>query len=699
VSAPLPSRYLKRPVGRWGRTILLSATVGILAGLAAVALESALHVGTDLLISRFAHPGDAAIWQWRWELVAMPMAGGLLSGIIVQLIARRPPGHGTDQMVHAFHHQDGKFPINGPTIRAGAAVGVISFGGSAGPEGPIAALGAAIGSKVARLVHLTPRDRRTLLIAGCAAAVGALFQCPLGGALFATGILYREPEFEGSALVASFIASVFGYSTYVALLGFGARVLSGTSNLSFQSPIELPVYVVLGFVCGVIAMVFSRSVRFVENEITPRMPLPVWVRPAVGGALTGLIACALPQVMDGRYVFIQGVFDASLFATVERSALGWMLLFMALTVAKCVATALTVGTGAAGGVLGPCVVIGGTAGAAVGAALEVIAPGTMPEEMRQALIAVGMAGVLSGTMRTPLAAMVMVMEMTGSFGLIVPLMIVAMTAYMVGGRYGMVEAQVDSPADSPAHVGDALMHLLERHRAGDVMMSDWPLRATPSTPLPALLDQVRDGVPPHIAVLDGERLVGMISLPEMHHALAGDELPPLVIAADVMAARPFALYPSDTLYEAVNEFQQRKLDVLPVVSERRGEANRLVGVLTRAAVAKVVNEYTRETRETVLHEHEGFAALQEQDQLSQILAGLPTESAGDVVRIPVDDELVGQTLASVDFRRKRHAEVLAIRTAAGAFLCPPDPHRVLAADDSLLVLTRPRPRRGAKAGA
>jgi len=674
----------------------LSSVVGLLAGLAAVALHWTLHFGTELVVGRFVHLGGATIGEWRWALIVLPVLGGLLSGVIVQLIARRPPGHGTDQMVHAFHHQDGRFPMTGPSIKAVAAVGVISFGGSAGPEGPIAALGAAIGSKIARLLHLTPRDRRTLLIAGCAAAVGALFQCPLGGALFATGILYREPEFEGSALVASFIASVLGYSTFVALLGFGARVLSGTANLSFQSPLELPVYVVLGLVCGLTAAGFSRSVRFVENDVTPRLPMPVWMKPAVGGLLTGLIACALPQVMDGRYLFIQSVFDASVFTTVDRSWLSWTLLFVAITVAKCIATAFTVGSGAAGGVLGPCIVIGGTAGAAVGAALEVIAPGSVPAEMRQALIAVGMAGVLSGTMRTPLAAMVMVMEMTGSFGLIVPLMLVAMTAYMVGGRYGMIEEQVDSPADSPAHVGDALMHMLERNRVGDVMQREWPLHGTPSTPLPSLLDQVREGVPPHYTVLDGERLVGMISLPDMHHALEDDDLPPLVIAADVMTARPFVMYPSDTLYEAVNEFQQRKLDVIPVVSPRRGETDRLLGVLTRAAVASVVDDYTRQTRAHVLHEHGGFAALEEQDQLSQILAGLPTESAGDIVRVPVDADLVGQTLATVDFRRKRHAEVLAIRTAEGAFLCPPDPHRVLGADDSLLLLTRARSRDRAK---
>lgn len=692
MSQSRPLLYLRRPLGRSGRFILLSAVVGLLAGMGAVALEWALHVGSELVVGRFTHLGGAEIWTWRWELLLLPAFGGLLSGVIVQGIARHAPGHGTDQMVHAFHHQDGRFPLTGPSVKATAAVGVISFGGSAGPEGPIAALGAAIGSKIARLLHLTPRDRRTLLIAGCAAAVGALFQCPLGGALFAAGILYREPEFEGSALVASFIASVFAYSTHVAVLGVGARVLSGTSDLSYQSPIELPVYAVLGVVCGLTAAAFSRSVRFVENEVTPRLPLPSWAKPAIGGLATGLIACTLPQVMDGRYLFVQGVFDGSLFATVERTWLAWMFLFIGITAAKCVASALTVGTGAAGGVLGPCVVIGGTAGAAVGAALETLAPGSVPEEMRQALIAVGMAGVLSAAMRTPLAATVMIMEMTGSFGLIVPLMLVAMTAYMVGGRHGMVVTQVDSPAESPAHAGDALMHMLERRRVGEVMQADWPLRCAPSTPLPTLLDQIPDGASPHIAVLDEERLVGMISLPDMFHALAEEDVSPLVIAADVMVDRPFAMYPNDTLYEAVSQFQQRQLEVIPVVGTRRGAPDRFVGVLTRAAVASVVDEYTRQTRERVLHEHEGFAALQEQDQLSQILAGLPTESAGDIMRVPVGGELIGATLASVDFRRTRGAEVLAIRTAAGAFLCPPDPHHVLAGDDSLLILTRARGR-------
>ncbi len=678
----------QRPIGRLGRTVLLSPIVGVLAGLAAVALEWALHLGSEAIIGRYAQTGSAEFLHWHPSILLLPALGGLLSGVIVQLIFRKPPGHGTDLMVHAFHHRDGRFSSTAPTIKAVAAVGVISFGGSAGPEGPIAAVGAALGSKVARLVGLTPRDRRTLLIAGCAAGVGALFQCPLGGALFATGVLYRDPEFEGSALVSSFIASVFGYSTFVVLLGTGQRLLSGTTALAFTNPLELPVYLLLGLLCGLTAAFFSRCLRFVEKRAVPALPLPIWLKPAFGGLLTGTIALALPQVMDGRYVFVQGAFDGSLFRGTDWAWSTWAILLLLLAAAKCVATAWTVGSGGAGGVLGPSVFLGGVVGAAVGAALEAIAPGAAPESMRRALIAVGMAGVLSACMRTPLAATVMAMEMTGGFGLVVPLMLVVMTAYIVGGRHGLIEEQLRSPAESPAHAGDALMHLLERSRVGDTMQPDWPLRSDKSTPLVRLLAQLRDGVPPYIVVIEQERLLGVIAIPEFQHLLEDEALAGFVVAADLMTDEPFVLTPDNTLYEAMTAFQQRKLEIIPVVSGSLGSNRRWLGVLTRGAVAEVVERHLRESRSNLLHEHEGFAALQQHAHKNDLLAGLPPESTGDIQRVPIEAELVGQTLASSDYRRSHHAEVLAIHTADGAFLCPADPHRPLDADDTLLILRR-----------
>lgn len=123
---------------------------------------------------------------------------------------------------------------------------MIATGGSAGPEGPIAALGAALGSTCGRLFRVSPRQRRILLLAGCAAGIGAIFRCPQGGALFAVGLPYSEPDYESEAIVPSLIASVMGYSTFMALWGHGLPLLPNTQTLTFTSPSELLAFAVLG---------------------------------------------------------------------------------------------------------------------------------------------------------------------------------------------------------------------------------------------------------------------------------------------------------------------------------------------------------------------------------------------------------------------------------------------------------------------
>src|SRR5690606_19029149 len=127
-----------------------------------------------------------------------------------------------------FHRKMGDMPVRAPFIRGAAAVVVVSSGGSAGPEGPLAAVGAAIGSGIGRLCRLTPQERRVLLIAGCAAGVGAIFRCPLGGALFATSVPYSEEEFEGEAMVPAFVASVLGYTVFTTIWERFGEIGSGS---------------------------------------------------------------------------------------------------------------------------------------------------------------------------------------------------------------------------------------------------------------------------------------------------------------------------------------------------------------------------------------------------------------------------------------------------------------------------------------
>lgn len=678
---PLPS--VRRWLGRFGGTLTLAVLAGVLAGLAAVALRGALHLASRALVGRFADLGGPEIWSLRPEILFFPVLGGLASGVFVQGLLRIPPAHGTNQLVLAFHRRDGVLPLRGPAARALACVGVIASGGSAGPEGPIAGLGAAIGSSLGRALELTPRARRTLLVAGCAAGVGAIFRCPLGGALFACSILYRRPELEGSALVAAFIASAVGYATFTSFTGFGGFLLEDADRLAFASALELPVYVALGVACGLTAILLSELMKRTESAFAGLRAVPLWLRPALGGLAAGALACALPQVMDGEYRVIQNALDGSFFAGTSHGPATWVALLAALVLGKTVATAFTVGSGAAGGVLGPSLWIGGAVGALLGAAAEALAPGALPPGVRSALIPVGMGGVLAGALRTPIAAIVMVMEMTGGYGLIVPLMIVCISAYLVGARFGLIEEQVPGVADSPAHAGDTVIGLLERARVHEAMRGVWPAVVERATSLAGVVAALPAGDAPLAVVLERGRVAGVIAVAELRDVLGTDELPEAVIAEDVMATQFPTLGPNESLYEALTQLERGAADALPVVDDRDGS---FLGVLTRAAVHERVVGGLGGVREQLLREHAGLAAFEEQSQLVSLLSGLPAPEAGAIVRIPVDAELVGRSLREVDFRRTRGGVVLAIQTAKHGVISPPDPARPLRADDRLVVL-------------
>lgn len=675
-------RFLRSPRAR---LITLSVLAGIAAGLAASALAAGLHLGTAAVVGRFVELGGADVLRFDPALLLLPALGGLLSGLVVQKLAGLPVQQGTDQMVLAFHRHDGVLPLRGPAIRAAAAVGVISFGGSAGPEGPIAGLGAAIGSSVGELLRLTARERRALLIAGCAAGVGAIFHCPLGGALFATSVLYRRPEFEGSALVPAFVASASGYATFATVSGSGTYLFEDAHSLVLASALETPLYVALGVLCGGAAALFGASYRRVDAFFAAQTRVPTWLRPALGGLVTGAIACALPQVMDGEYRMIQNALTGELFGGGDgvRSAFGWAALLAAIVAAKCVATSFTVGSGGAGGVLGPSLFIGGAVGASFGALLQGVAPELASEPLRQALIPVGMAGVLAASMRTPIAAMVMVVEMTGSFGLIVPLMLAVVTAYGAGRRFGLVTEQLASPADSPTHAGDLLVGLLERVRVAEAARSVWPAVVERATPLARIVASLPSGQPPTAMVVERGRLVGVISFAELRHVVDEAELLPIAIAADLMTPRFESLAPDENLYGALAVFERSGAEALPVV----GEQGELLGVLTRAGVHEIVSARLVAVREDLLKEHRGLAAIDEQGQLAHLLSGLPPEGAGRIVHTPVAPEWIGRSLREIDFRRARRATVLAVHTADKRFLCPPDPGRALARGDRLVLLS------------
>ncbi len=678
---------LPRPAARWSRLFGLGAVVGIAGGLAAAGLEFLLHHGVGRLVGTFADPAGSSFFRFNPSLLVLPTIGGLISGVVMRLVAGTPSAQGTEALTHAFHHDFGRLHLREPGARALTAVGVISCGGSTGPEGPVAALGASIGSSIASLFRLTPHERRIMLLAGCAAGVGAIFQCPLGGALFATGVLYSEPEFESDAMVPCFVASVIGFTTFMLFFGHsGPHLLRGASALSFSSAWELIPYAVLGPLCGLVSIFFSLCLGWVRDGLIPRVPGPRWLMPAVGGLGTGVLAMALPQVMDARYAFINNAMGFRPGVEGLESATWWTLaaLFAAVVVARCLATALTVGAGASGGVLGPSVFIGGATGALVGALGMAIAPGTFDDSLRQAMIPVGMAGVLAASMRTPLAAMVMVTEMTGSYGLIVPLMLVCVSAYVTGRRWGLNHEQVRSASESPAHAGDVMVHLLESIPVAEVMDQRWADTATPDETLGSLVRRMKPGTRPVFAVTEGERLLGLVSTADIHRIMNEPALADVVIAADLMREPSQAVRPEEDLYQALNVFSRAGEDALPVVSS--DASRRWLGMLTREGVFETVRRHIAELQGLMLREHTGLSAIGREGELQHIVMGVAPARQNLVQRLLVPLQAVGQSLREADFRRQFGAQVIAIEEPDGTILCPPPLDSPLRTGQRLLAI-------------
>jgi chloride channel protein, CIC family len=680
--APIPDRVTVS-ARRWGNRLAVAGVVGVLAGLAAAGLEWLIEEGSVRLVGRFTHVSGAGVIHFDWGVLLLPAVGGLIAGLAVQLLARDEKGHGVDQLTRAFHRGLGRMPFRDPAVKTAATGLVISFGGSVGPEGPIAAMGSAIGTAVSRLWRLSPRETRVLLLAGCAAGIGAIFRCPLGGALFATSIIYREPEFESNAIVSSFVASVIGYSTYVVLWGADRPLLAGVDALNYDTPWDLVWYAALGPLCGLVAIGFSLSLRVVEKKLVPASKLPRWATAALGGLVTGALACLLPQVMDGRYGFLEGALNGSLFADAGRSWALWAGLLSLLVVAKVIATAATIGGGSPGGVLGPSVFIGGVVGAALGALGMAMFPESFSEPLRQSLIPVGMAGVLSATMRTPLAAVVIVAEMTGSYGLIAPLMLVCVTSYVIGRRWGLNEEQVPTAADSPVHAADPILHLLDSVKVGSIMQTDWPLAVSPDTPLGEIVSQTEPGTRPVVAVVEDGRLIGLVTASDLGAILASSGLPEFLVAEDAMTTRLVTLYPDEALYAALDMFDRSEHEVLPVVG--RGRDRAWLGMLSRAQVASSLRTAMERVGQAVASEHAGLKALQTDVRVEQLLLTMPAHDV-KIQRLFVPIDAVGKTLRECGFRRRYNADVIAIEEPDGSIKCPPPIDTALKTEQRLLAV-------------
>lgn len=243
------------------RVLGLSLLVGILAGVGAIVFYTACQVVVHYALDSVAgyrphHPGgEPQLFRETkqpfrpWSLLLIPTVGGILSGLLVFTLAPEAEGHGTDAAIAAFHYRQGRIRPRVPVVKLIASALTIGTGGSGGREGPIAQIGAGLGSFVGNLFRLRPAERRILMAAGVGAGVAAIFRAPLAGALFAAEVLYRSTDFESEVIVPAALASTAAYCTFGMVFGWTPLFTLSPEliqSLTFRDPRQLLAYLLLG---------------------------------------------------------------------------------------------------------------------------------------------------------------------------------------------------------------------------------------------------------------------------------------------------------------------------------------------------------------------------------------------------------------------------------------------------------------------
>lgn len=416
--------------GRFGASIrnadylpkwfLLGTTIGVISGLGAVVFYLALKYTGEFLLGYLAgyhvptplgeggSRGSTGFTR-AWAIPLVTTAGALLSAIVVTKFAPEATGHGTDEAIEAVHTDPRAIRARVVLVKLVASALTIGSGGSAGREGPTAQISAGFSSLLTRRLGLSDEDGRVAVALGIGAGIGAIFAAPLGGAVLAASIAYRD-DFDYRCLLPGFITSGTAYAVLGAFLGFDPLFGYIDAEYRFERAWPLLWFVVIGVVAAAIGYLYA---RFFHSTVAlvRRLPGGPILKPAAGGLLVGLLGLAIPQILSSGYGWAQLAADRDSLMSIPL----WIILL--LPVAKIVATCLSIGSGGSGGLFGPGIVIGAFVGAAIWRLGDLAGLPGVPERPG-VFVVVGMMTCFGSVARAPLAIMIMVAEMTGSFSVV-----------------------------------------------------------------------------------------------------------------------------------------------------------------------------------------------------------------------------------------------------------------------------------------
>ncbi|MXY26026.1 MAG: chloride channel protein [Acidobacteria bacterium] len=394
--------------------IILAVVVGVLTGLGSVGFIYVLEMVAD-----FARGPVASLFDrfGAAQLVLLPALGGLMVGPLVQRFAKEAKGHGVPEVMTALARFGGYIRKRVVTVKVIASSLTIGFGGTAGREGPMVQIGAAIGSIVGQWTRLTTTDLRTLVSCGAAGGVAATFNAPIAGAIFSMEVLIGRIRTDFLLVLLTSLSSCL-----VARYFLGNFPAFMAPTYSLVSPAEVPLYFLMGTIMGAAATAYVRMLYWSE-DVFGRWRFPEWLKPAVGGLMVGLVIRFFPEVYGSSFEAI----ESALWVRFDADLLWW--LFIAALVANCA----TLGSGGSGGVFAPSLYMGAMLGGVFGSFAHAWFPDWTAGSGAYAMV--GMAAFFAAAAKAPTTAIIILFEMTNDYRIMLPLMAAVVGSVYISHRY------------------------------------------------------------------------------------------------------------------------------------------------------------------------------------------------------------------------------------------------------------------------
>lgn len=552
--------------------LVIAAIVGVCAGYGAVIFKGSIDLVQEVMFGSLEALASGLWWR-KYLIPVLPAIGGLAVGLYTFYFSREARGHGVPDVMKAVITQGGRMkPMLAVNKIVTSAISIGS-GGGGGREGPIVQIGAAIGSALGQFLRLSTERVRTLVGCGAAGGIAAIFNAPLGGMMFAMEIVMGE--FTLRTFTPVVISSVL--ATAVSRSVLGNEPTFHTPSYELVSNIELVFYLLLGIVAGYVAVWFTKTIYWCEDLFAKWKSPPAYIKPMVGGFLTGIMIIWFPDLSGYSYT------------TINNAIAGHEELFIILGVflLKPLAAGLTLGSGGSGGVFTPALKSGAMLGALVGIGLHTLLPDYVADYGAYALV--GMGALVAGTMHAPLTAILMLFEVTNSYQIILPIMFAAIAATVVSKSLLKESVYTLALERQGIRVGYGVnLNIIQNLLVRDVMERKFTTVGDTYS-LKKLVGMIERGRDMAFPVVSREgNYLGVVTFQDIREVLSEAHAQQFLVVKDIMRTKVLTLPEDATLEQALKAFEVGDVDIIPVLEDGTGK---LTGVLRHESI---VNRYRKE---------------------------------------------------------------------------------------------------------